>query len=187
MIAKLEGSDSTLRDEYIVYPAHWDHLGRDSTRQGDQIFNGALDNASGVAQVLEIAEAFTKLTPAPKRSVLFLMVTAEEKNLLGAKYYAENPLYPLASTLANIMSTVSSVGTDIRRHSHRSRHSTSTIFARRCNRRRAHDTHRIRSRRKGTSTVRIISNSLSRVVPALYTDRCGVYRETSRLLAAEAR
>lgn len=102
VIAKLEGSDPTLKEEFLVYTAHWDHLGRDTTRQGDQIFNGALDNASGVAQVLEIAEAFSKLTPAPKRSILFLMVTAEEKNLLGAKYYAENPLYPLAKTLANI-------------------------------------------------------------------------------------
>ncbi|HEY7568178.1 MAG TPA: M28 family metallopeptidase [Gemmatimonadaceae bacterium] len=101
VIAKLEGSDSTLRDEYLIYTAHWDHLGRDTTAQGDQIFNGALDNASGVAQMLEIAEAFTKLTPAPKRSILFLAVTAEEQGLLGAKYYAENPLYPLAKTVAD--------------------------------------------------------------------------------------
>jgi Zn-dependent M28 family amino/carboxypeptidase len=101
VIAKLEGSDSTLRDEYLIYTAHWDHLGRDTTRQGDQIFNGALDNASGVAQMLEIAEAFSKLSPAPKRSILFLAVTAEEKGLLGAKYYAENPLYPLAKTVAD--------------------------------------------------------------------------------------
>ena len=101
VIAKLAGSDSTLRDEYIVYTAHWDHLGRDSTAQGDQIFNGALDNASGVAQMLEIAEAFTQMPEAPKRSILFLAVTAEEKGLLGAKFYAENPLYPLDKTLAN--------------------------------------------------------------------------------------
>ncbi|MEW5916284.1 MAG: M28 family metallopeptidase, partial [Gemmatimonadota bacterium] len=102
VIAKLEGSDSTLRNEYIVYTAHWDHLGRDTTRAGDQIFNGALDNASGVAQMLEIAEAFKQMTPAPKRSILFLAVTAEEKNLLGAKYYAENPLHPITQTVANI-------------------------------------------------------------------------------------
>ncbi len=101
VIAKLQGSDSTLRDKYLIYTAHWDHLGRDTTRQGDQIFNGALDNASGVAQMLEIAEAFTKLPVAPKRSILFLAVTAEEKGLLGAKYYAENPLHPLAKTVAN--------------------------------------------------------------------------------------
>jgi Zn-dependent M28 family amino/carboxypeptidase len=102
VIAKLEGSDATLKNEYVVYSAHWDHLGRDPKLQGDQIFNGALDNASGTAALLEIAEAFTKMTPAPKRSILFLAVTAEEKGLLGAKYYAQNPLYPLNKTLANI-------------------------------------------------------------------------------------
>jgi Zn-dependent M28 family amino/carboxypeptidase len=102
VIARLTGSDSALANEYVVYTAHWDHLGRDTTRQGDQIFNGALDNASGVAQMLEIAEAFARMEPAPRRSLLFLAVTAEEKNLLGAKYYAQNPLYPLAQTVANI-------------------------------------------------------------------------------------
>ncbi|HEX7333170.1 MAG TPA: M20/M25/M40 family metallo-hydrolase, partial [Pyrinomonadaceae bacterium] len=84
------------------YTAHWDHLGRDPKLNGDQIYNGALDNASGTAALLEIAEAFTKLATPPKRSILFLAVTAEEKGLLGAKYYAENPLYPLNKTLANI-------------------------------------------------------------------------------------
>ncbi|HYP01081.1 MAG TPA: M28 family metallopeptidase [Pyrinomonadaceae bacterium] len=102
VVAKLEGSDAALKNEYVVYSAHWDHLGRDEKLQGDQIFNGALDNASGTGAMLEIAEAFTKLNPAPKRSVLFLAVTAEEKGLLGAKYYAQNPLYPLNKTLANI-------------------------------------------------------------------------------------
>ena len=102
VIAKLEGSDAALKNEYVVYTAHWDHLGRDPNLQGDQIFNGALDNASGTAALLEIAEGFTKLATPPKRSVLFLAVTAEEKGLLGAKYYAQNPLYPLNKTLANI-------------------------------------------------------------------------------------
>jgi Zn-dependent M28 family amino/carboxypeptidase len=102
VIAKLEGSDATLKNEYVVYTAHWDHLGRDPKLTGDQIFNGALDNASGTAALIEIAEAFTKLATPPKRSILFLAVTAEEKGLLGAKYYAENPLYPLNKTLANI-------------------------------------------------------------------------------------
>ncbi len=102
VIAKLEGSDPQLKDQYMVYTAHWDHLGRDTTKKGDQIFNGALDNASGSAALLELAEAFTKLSPAPRRSILFLSVTAEEKGLLGAKYYAENPLYPLAKTAADI-------------------------------------------------------------------------------------
>jgi len=102
VIGKLEGSDPTLKNEYVIYTAHWDHLGRDPKLTGDQIFNGALDNASGIATLLEIAEAFTKLATPPKRSILFLAVTAEEKGLLGAKYYAENPLYPLNKTLANI-------------------------------------------------------------------------------------
>ncbi len=102
VIAKLEGSDPVLKDEYVVYSAHWDHFGRNPSLQGDQILNGALDNASGVAQMLEIAKAFTKLSTKPKRSVLFLAVTAEEAGLLGAKYYATHPLYPLERTLANI-------------------------------------------------------------------------------------
>ncbi len=102
VIAKLEGSDSSLKNEYVIYTAHWDHLGRDPKLEGDQIFNGALDNASGTGALLEIAEAFTKLATPPKRSILFLAVTAEEKGLLGAKYYAQNPLYPLNKTLANI-------------------------------------------------------------------------------------
>ena len=102
VIAKLEGSDATKKNEYVIYTAHWDHLGRDPKLQGDQIFNGALDNASGTAALLELAEAFKKLKTPPARSILFLAVTAEEKGLLGAKYYAENPLYPRERTLANI-------------------------------------------------------------------------------------
>ncbi len=102
VIAKLEGSDETLKNEYVVYSAHWDHFGRNPSLKGDQIMNGALDNASGVAQMLEIAKAFTNLATKPKRSVLFLAVTAEEAGLLGAKYYATHPLYPLERTLANI-------------------------------------------------------------------------------------
>ena len=102
VIARLAGSDERLRDEYVVYTAHWDHLGRDSSLDGDQIFNGALDNASGTAGLLEIAEAYTRLKPAPRRSILFLSVTAEEFGLLGAKYYATAPLYPLERTLASI-------------------------------------------------------------------------------------
>ena len=102
VIAKLEGSDPVLKDEYLLYSAHWDHFGKNPSLQGDQIMNGALDNASGVAQMLEIAKAFTKLATGPKRSVLFLAVTAEEAGLLGAKYYATHPLYPLERTLANI-------------------------------------------------------------------------------------
>jgi Zn-dependent M28 family amino/carboxypeptidase len=102
VIAKLEGSDPALKDEVVIFSAHWDHFGRNASLQGDQILNGALDNASGTAQMLEIAKAFTTLETPPKRSLLFLAVTAEEAGLLGAKYYAQHPLYPLDRTLANI-------------------------------------------------------------------------------------
>jgi Zn-dependent M28 family amino/carboxypeptidase len=102
VVAKLEGSDPQLRDQVLVYTAHWDHLGKDPKLAGDQIFNGALDNATGTAGLLEMARAYSKLPVAPRRSVLFLAVTAEEQGLLGSKWYAENPLYPLNRTIANI-------------------------------------------------------------------------------------
>ncbi len=102
VVAKLEGSDPALKNEYVVYTAHWDHLGRDNSLKPDGIFNGAADNASGSAALLEIAHAFTKINPPPKRSILFLAVTAEEKGLLGAKYYATHPLYPLQKTLVDL-------------------------------------------------------------------------------------
>lgn len=100
VVAKLEGAQDP--GEYIIYTAHWDHLGMNEAMEGDNIYNGALDNASGTATMLEIAEAFTKLPQPPDRSIVFLAVTAEERGLLGAKYYAENPLYPLEQTAANI-------------------------------------------------------------------------------------
>jgi Zn-dependent M28 family amino/carboxypeptidase len=102
VIGKLEGSDPQRKDEYLIYSAHWDHLGRDPQLKGDQIYNGALDNASGVASIMEIAQAFTQLPQPPPRSLLFLATTAEEANLLGAKYYTEHPFYPLDHTLADI-------------------------------------------------------------------------------------
>lgn len=102
VIARLDGSDSELKNEYVVYMAHWDHLGIGPEVKGDRIYNGALDNASGTAGLLEIAKAYSRLRPRPKRSVLFLAVTAEEKGLLGSAYYAQNPLYPLEKTLAVI-------------------------------------------------------------------------------------
>jgi Zn-dependent M28 family amino/carboxypeptidase len=102
VIGKMEGSDPKVQDEYVVYTAHWDHLGRHSDLQGDQIFNGAVDNASGCAAVLQIAAAFSKTNPPPKRSILFMCTTAEEAGLLGAKFYALHPLYPLEKTLADI-------------------------------------------------------------------------------------
>jgi Zn-dependent M28 family amino/carboxypeptidase len=98
VIAKLEGSDPALRNEYVIYSGHWDHMGR----QGQNIFHGASDNASGAASVLELAHAFRELPTATKRTVVFLWPTAEERGLLGAKYYVQHPLYPLAKTVANI-------------------------------------------------------------------------------------
>jgi Zn-dependent M28 family amino/carboxypeptidase len=104
VVALLPGSDAKLKNEYLIYNAHWDHLGRDERRKGDQIYNGAADNAAGVAVLLELAQAMKTLPPSqqPKRSVLFLAVTAEEKGLLGSRYYAQNPLYPLNRTVAVI-------------------------------------------------------------------------------------
>ena len=100
VVGKIAGSEKP--NEYVIYTAHWDHLGRNEKLTGDQIYNGALDNATGTAGLLEIAQAFGKMKSAPKRTLIFLFVTAEEKGLLGSKYYAEHPLYPLAGTLANI-------------------------------------------------------------------------------------
>ena len=97
-----KGPISELKNEYVVYTAHWDHLGIGTPVNGDRIYNGAQDNAVGCAGLLEIARAFTKLPTPPKRSVLFLSVTAEEQGLLGSEYYSVTPIYPLAKTLANI-------------------------------------------------------------------------------------
>ena len=102
VIGKLDGGDPKLQNDYVIYTAHWDHLGRHPELQGDQIFNGAIDNASGVASLIQLAAAFTKLNPPPKRSVLFMATTAEEAGLLGAKFYAEHPLYPLEKTHGDI-------------------------------------------------------------------------------------
>jgi Zn-dependent M28 family amino/carboxypeptidase len=102
VIGRLEGADPKWKDEYVIYSAHWDHLGRNPELQGDQIFNGAVDNASGDAAVMELGRAFSKLNPPPQRSILFMCTTAEEAGLLGAKFYVEHPLYPLEKTLADI-------------------------------------------------------------------------------------
>jgi Zn-dependent M28 family amino/carboxypeptidase len=109
VVAALPGSDPKLSREWIVYTAHWDHFGRNPSLAGDQIFHGAVDNGSGVATVLEIARVFSETRPRPKRSILFMAVTAEEQGLLGSKYYAEHPLYPLNETLADL--NIDSVGT----------------------------------------------------------------------------
>ncbi|KHT51248.1 peptidase M28 [Alteromonas macleodii] len=100
VIATLPGAE--FPDEHIIYTAHWDHLGKDESKEGDQIYNGAHDNATGTAAILAMAKAYSELTPAPKRSVSFLVVTAEEQGLLGSKYYASNPVIPIENTVANV-------------------------------------------------------------------------------------
>lgn len=100
VIATLPGSEKP--DEHIIFTAHWDHLGKDESKDGDQIYNGAHDNATGTAAALVMAKAFTKLNNKPKRSATFLVVTAEEQGLLGSKYYSEHPIIPLNKTVANI-------------------------------------------------------------------------------------
>jgi Zn-dependent M28 family amino/carboxypeptidase len=97
VVALLPGSEAP--DEVVLYMAHWDHLGKDDSLPGDQIYNGAADNATGTAGLIELARAFTQ-GPSPRRSVLFLAVTAEEQGLLGSRYYGEHPLYPVGQTVA---------------------------------------------------------------------------------------
>jgi Zn-dependent M28 family amino/carboxypeptidase len=101
VIGKITGSKRP--DEYIIYTAHWDHLGIGKADEtGDSIYNGAMDNASATAGLLELARAFKSLPVAPERTIIFLAVTAEEQGLLGSAYYARNPVYPAAKTVANI-------------------------------------------------------------------------------------
>ena len=102
VIAKLPGADPVVADEYVVFSAHWDHLGVGEPKDGDRIYNGAADNASGTATMLEIARKMTRITPPPRRTILFLALTAEEQGLLGSEYYAKYPPYPLSRTLAAI-------------------------------------------------------------------------------------
>ena len=99
-IATLPGN--VKPDEHILYTAHWDHLGKDTSLVGDQVYNGAVDNASGTGALIEVAEAFAKLPVAPERSITIMAVTAEEQGLLGSKFYAANPIIPAAKTVANI-------------------------------------------------------------------------------------
>jgi len=102
VIAKLTGSDPALKDTYLIYTAHWDHFGIGPEVNGDKIYHGAVDNASGTATLLEMTRAYKSLSRPPRRSILFLSVTAEEQGLLGSQYYVEHPLYPLARTALDI-------------------------------------------------------------------------------------
>ena len=105
IVAKIEGSDPELKNECVVYSAHWDHFGVNDNLPGtrtQKIFHGALDNASGVAMLLELAKAYKALPAPTKRTIVFIATTGEEQGLLGAQYYVQHPLYPLHRTLANI-------------------------------------------------------------------------------------
>ena len=102
VVGLVRGSDPEIADELVVMTGHWDHLGRDPNLEGDQIYNGAEDNATGIGVMLEIAEALAGLPTPPRRSVLFIATAAEEQGLLGARHYVANPLYPLEKTVANI-------------------------------------------------------------------------------------
>jgi Zn-dependent M28 family amino/carboxypeptidase len=97
-----EGSDPELKSEAVVFTAHWDHLGVGRAVLGDAIYNGAADNATGCALLLELARAWSAQSPRPRRSAIFLAVTAEEKGLLGSKYYTRNPLVPLGKTALDL-------------------------------------------------------------------------------------
>jgi len=102
VIAALPGSDPELADEWVVLTAHWDHLGFDTARMGDQVYNGALDNASGSAVLLELARAVATLDPRPRRGLAFVWTGAEEFGLRGAKAYVSTPAFPITQTVANI-------------------------------------------------------------------------------------
>ncbi|HET6929164.1 MAG TPA: M28 family metallopeptidase [Candidatus Acidoferrum sp.] len=102
VVARLEGSDPALKNEYLVYTAHLDHLGVGEPVKGDTIYNGALDNASGCAILLEVARAFSQMNPRPKRSILFVAVTGEEAGLLGSDYFAHYPTVSKDAIVANV-------------------------------------------------------------------------------------
>ncbi|MCB0624769.1 MAG: M20/M25/M40 family metallo-hydrolase, partial [Saprospiraceae bacterium] len=100
VIAKIPGTDRA--DEYLIYSSHWDHMGIGAPVEGDSIYNGAMDNASGLATMLAVAKEFAEQEQKPSRTVIFLAVTAEEQGLLGSEWYAKHPLYPIENTVANL-------------------------------------------------------------------------------------
>jgi Zn-dependent M28 family amino/carboxypeptidase len=102
VVGMVEGSDPALKSEAVIFTAHWDHLGIGRPVFGDDIYNGAADNATGCALLLEIARAWSAQPKKPKRSAIFLSVTAEEKGLLGSRYYTQKPLVPLGKTAINL-------------------------------------------------------------------------------------
>lgn len=101
-IGVLEGSDPVLRDEYVIFTAHMDHVGIGRPVGGDSIYNGADDDASGTSAILELAQAFAATEPRPKRSLIFMTVSGEEKGLWGSRWYSDHPLFPLSHTVADL-------------------------------------------------------------------------------------
>ncbi len=101
-IGWIEGADPVLKDEFVVFTAHMDHVGVGDPVNGDSIFNGADDDASGTAAIIELAEAFASLETPPRRSLVFMTVSGEEKGLLGSRWYSEHPVFPLDATVANV-------------------------------------------------------------------------------------
>ncbi len=102
VVGLLRGSDPSLQDEYVVLSAHMDHVGVGAPVNGDSIYNGADDNASGTSTVIEIAEALSQILPKPRRSILFLLVSGEEKGLYGSQWFSEHPTVPLQRVVANL-------------------------------------------------------------------------------------
>jgi len=102
VVGVLRGSDPRLRDEYVIVSAHYDHIGVRPEGEGDRVFNGANDDASGVAGVIEAASALARMSPRPRRSVVFLAFFGEERGLLGSRWYGMHPLVPLAKTVAQL-------------------------------------------------------------------------------------
>jgi Zn-dependent M28 family amino/carboxypeptidase len=99
VVGRIEGSDPVVKNEYVIYTSHWDHFGVGVPVNGDAVYHGAVDNATGIGGMIELGRTFAAMKVAPKRSILMLAVTAEEQGLLGSGYYAANPLYPLAKTI----------------------------------------------------------------------------------------
>ncbi|MGH9666669.1 MAG: M28 family peptidase, partial [Bryobacteraceae bacterium] len=98
----LRGSDPALKNTYILLTAHYDHIGMKPSGEGDRIYNGANDDGSGTVSVIEIADALSRLKPAPKRSILFMTFFGEEEGGFGSEHYARHPLFPLADTIADV-------------------------------------------------------------------------------------
>ena len=102
VIGVLRGSDPVLRDSYVLVTAHYDHVGIKANAEGDKIFNGANDDASGTVSVIELAKAFAGMKERPKRSIVFMTFFGEEKGLVGSRYYGKNPVFPIEKTIAGI-------------------------------------------------------------------------------------